>query len=101
MYGDTTLRNVIGFTGGNPTVLHNLHLRPGAVLQHADAVKTTLYNEELRGRLNEEVVILAVETGGRMRSQFHRLIIAHAKFKADKVADAQARRRPDPTRKRS
>ena len=45
-----------------------------------------MYNEAMRGRLNEEVAILAIETGGRMHSQFHRLITAFARFKADKIA---------------
>ena len=45
-----------------------------------------MYNEAMRGRLNEEVAILAVESGGRMHSQFYRLITAFAEFKADKVA---------------
>ena len=39
----------------------------------------------MRGRLNEEVAILAIETGGRMHSQIHRLITAFARFKADKI----------------
>ena len=43
-------------------------------------------DEATRGRLNEEVAILAIETGGRMHSQFHRLITAFARFKADKIA---------------
>jgi hypothetical protein len=43
----------------------------------------------MTGRLNEEVVILAIETGGRMHSQFHRLITTFTKFKADKVAGPQ------------
>ena len=45
-----------------------------------------MYDEAMRGRLNEEVAILAIETGGRMHSQFHRLITAFARFKADKIA---------------
>ena len=45
-----------------------------------------MYNEAMRGRLNEEVAILAIETGGRVHSQLHRLITAFAKFKADKIA---------------
>ena len=43
-------------------------------------------DEATRGRLNEDVAILAIETGGRMHSQFHRLITAFARFKADKIA---------------
>ena len=45
-----------------------------------------MYNEAMRGRMNEEVAILAIEFGGRMHSQFHRLITVFAKFKADKIA---------------
>ena len=45
-----------------------------------------MYNEAMRGRLNEEVAILAIESGGRMHSQFDRLITAFARFKADKIA---------------
>ena len=60
--------------------------RAGAALQHAVAEKTKMYNEAMRGRLNEEVAILAIETGWRMHSQFHRLITAFARFKADKIA---------------
>ena len=40
----------------------------------------------MRGRLNDEVSILAIESGGPMHCQFHRLITAFAKFKADKIA---------------
>ena len=36
--------------------------------------------------MNEEVAILAIETRRRMHSQFHRLITAFARFKADKIA---------------
>jgi len=45
-----------------------------------------MHNEAMRGRMNEEVAILAIEFGGRMHSQFHRLITVFAKFKADKIA---------------
>ena len=45
-----------------------------------------MYNEAMRSRMNEEVAILAIEFGGRMHSQFHRLITVFAKFKADKIA---------------
>jgi hypothetical protein len=86
VYGDTTLRNVIGLHHNNLTAVHRAHSRPGAALQHAVALKTKMYNEAMRGRLNEEVAILAIETGGRMHSQFHRLITAFARFKADKIA---------------
>ena len=86
MYGDTTLRNVIGLHHNNLTAVHRAHSRAGAALQHAVAEKTKMYNEAMRGRLNEEVAILAIETGGRMHSQFHRLITAFARFKADKIA---------------
>ena len=40
----------------------------------------------MRGRLNDEVSILAIESGGPMHCQFHRLITAFARFKADKIA---------------
>jgi len=68
------------------TVRNHAYSRAGAVLQHAVAEKTKMYNEAMRSRLNEEVAILAIETGGRMHSQFHRLITAFASFKADKIA---------------
>ena len=45
-----------------------------------------MYNEAMRGRLNDEVSILAIESGGPMHCQFHRLITAFVKFKADKIA---------------
>ena len=86
MYGDTTLRTVIGLHHNNLMAVHRVHSRAGAALQHAVAEKTKMYNEAMRGRLNEEVAILAIETGGRMHSQFHRLITAFARFKADKAS---------------
>ena len=86
VYGDTTLRNAIGLLRNDITVRNRAYSRPGGALQHAVAEKTKMYNEAMRGRLNEEVAILAIETGGRMHSQFHRLITAFARFKADKIA---------------
>ena len=86
VYGDITLRNVIGLHHNNLTAVHRAHSRAGGALQHAVAEKTKMYDEAMRGRLNEEVAILAIETGGRMHSQFHRLITAFARFKADKIA---------------
>ena len=66
--------------------MHLAHLRAGAALQVADAEKTLMYDQALRGRQNEKVAILGIEAGGRMHKHFHRLIDTFAKFKADSDA---------------
>jgi len=86
VYGDVTHRTVVGIRGGDPAPVHLAHLRAGAALQVADAEKTLMYDQALRGRQNEKVAILGIEAGGRMHKHFHRLIDTFAKFKAD--ADA-------------
>ena len=86
VYGDVTHRTVVGTRGGDPVPVHLAHLRAGAALQQADAEKTLMYDQALRGRQNEKVAILGIEAGGRMHKHFHRLIDTFAKFKAD--ADA-------------
>ena len=86
VYGDVTHRTVVGIRGGDPVPVHLAHLRAGAALQVADAEKTLMYDQALRGRQNEKVAILGIEAGGRMHKHFHRLIDTFAKFKAD--ADA-------------
>ena len=86
VYGDVTHRTVVGTRGGDPVPVHLAHLRAGAALQVADAEKTLMYDQALRGRQNEKVAILGIEAGGRMHKHFHRLIDTFAKVKAD--ADA-------------
>jgi hypothetical protein len=93
VYGDVTHRTVVGFSDGNPTAKYGAHLRAGAALQHADAAKTRVYDEALRGRQNEKVAILGIEAGGRMHKHFHRLIGTFAKFKADVDAGPPRRQR--------
>ena len=48
VYGDTTLRNVIGIHHNNLTAVHRAHSRAGAALQHAVAEKKKMYDEEMR-----------------------------------------------------
>ena len=66
--------------------MHGAHVRAGAALQHADAEKTRMYDEALRGRQNEKAAILAIEAGGRMHKDFYRLLDTFTTLKAD--ADA-------------
>ena len=86
VYGDITHRAVVGMTAGTPAPMHDAHVRAGAALQHADAQKTRMYDEALRGRQNEKAATLAIEAGGRMHRDFYRLLDTFAKLKAD--ADA-------------
>jgi hypothetical protein len=86
VYGDVTHRSVVGMAAGSPAPMYSAHVRAGAALQHADAEKTLMYDEALRGRQNEKAAILGIEAGGRMHKHFYRLIDTLAKFKAD--ADA-------------
>jgi hypothetical protein len=89
VYGDVTQRAVVGMAAGTPTPMHSAHERAGAALQHADAEKTQMYDEALRGRQNEKAVILGIEAGGRGHKHFYRLIDTFAMLKAD--ADAGPR----------
>ena len=85
MYGDITHRSVVGMTAGTPTPMHGAHVSAGAALQNADAEKTRMYDEALRGRPGT-AAILAIEAGGRMHRDFYRLLDTFAMLKAD--ADA-------------
>ena len=86
VYGDVTHRAVVGIHNGTPTPKYLANEQAGAVLQHAAAEKQKKYDEALRGRQNEKVTILAIETGGRMHKDFYRLIDTLAKLKADSDA---------------
>ena len=83
VYGDVTHRTVVGLRSSAPAPVHGAHLRAGAALQQADAEKTLMYDQALRGRQNETAAILGIEAGGCMHKHFHRLIDNFAKFKAD------------------
>ena len=86
VYGDVTHRSVVVMTAGTPTPMHGAHVRASAALQHADAEKTHMFDEALRGRQNEKAAILAIEAGGRMHKHFSHMLDTFVKLKAD--ADA-------------
>jgi hypothetical protein len=94
VYGDVTLRNVIGLLHNDITVRNRAYSRAGAALQHAVAEKTKMYNEAMRGRLNEEVAILAIETG---RAHAQSVPSPHHRFR--EIQSGQDR--GSPTRQRS
>jgi hypothetical protein len=62
--GDTTIRNVVGVSGGTLTPLHGAHARAGVALQVAVAEKQLKYNEALATKPHMKCAILGIETGG-------------------------------------